>query len=58
MGTQIMNVIGREAFRRFTAIHPAAVAALDHWHRVARRAAWGNLVEVRQDSSRRVGGQV
>lgn len=44
-----MNVISRKALRRFTAIHPAAVVALDHWYRVARKAAWGNLVEVRQD---------
>ena len=44
-----MNVISRKALRRFTAIHPAAVVALDHWYRVARKAAWGNLAAVRED---------
>jgi mRNA interferase HigB len=44
-----MNVTSRKALRRFTDIHPEAVAALNHWYRVARRAAWANLAEARRD---------
>ena len=44
-----MNVISRKALRQFSAIHPEAIVALDHWYRVARKAAWENLIDVRKD---------
>ena len=44
-----MNVISRKALRQFTVMHPEAVAAMDHWYRVARKAGWKNLTEVRGD---------
>jgi mRNA interferase HigB len=47
--TRTLNVISRKRIREFVKLHPPALAALDHWHRVARRASWKNLERVRQD---------
>lgn len=42
-----MHVITRRRLLEFVADHPDAEAALDTWYRVARRAAWQNLAEVK-----------
>lgn len=43
-----MHVISRKALREFALIHPDSEASLDAWFRMARRAQWRNLAEVRQ----------
>ncbi len=42
-----MHVITRRRLLKFVAGHPDAEAALDTWYRVARRATWQNLAEVK-----------
>jgi mRNA interferase HigB len=42
-----MNVITRKRIRDFMARHPDAGAALEGWYRIARKAKWRNLQEVR-----------
>lgn len=44
-----MRIISRRAIREFVRIHPDALEPLDHWYRVSRRAACGNLVGIRRD---------
>lgn len=43
-----MHVISYKAIREFVAEHPDASTPLDVWYRVAKRAKWQNLVEVRE----------
>ena len=43
-----MRVISRRALREFVDRHPDAGPSLDLWYRVAKRASWANLSEVRQ----------
>jgi mRNA interferase HigB len=44
-----VRVISRRAIQEFVSVHAEALEPLDHWYRVARRAAWRSLVEVRRD---------
>lgn len=43
-----MNVITRKRLRDFMAKHPDSSSALGSWYRVARKAAWGSLQDVRR----------
>ena len=43
-----MNVVSHKAIRIFGEKHRDAVSPLDHWYRVAKRATWLNLAEVKQ----------
>jgi mRNA interferase HigB len=43
-----MRVISRKALKRFAEIHPESLVALDHWYRLARKAVWANLSDVRK----------
>ena len=42
-----MHVIGRKALREFAFAHADSEAALNAWFKVAERAEWKSLVEVR-----------
>ena len=41
-------MISRKALREFALVHPDSEPALDSWFRIAKRAEWQNLVEVRE----------
>lgn len=43
-----MNVVSHKAIRTFCEKHRDASSPLDHWYRVARRATWVNLMDVKQ----------
>lgn len=43
-----MRVIKRRPLLEFAARHPAAYPALDAWYRVAKRAHWRDITEVRR----------
>jgi mRNA interferase HigB len=43
-----MHVISYRALREFGETHPAARTPLRAWHKVAQKAAWTNLADVRQ----------
>ena len=43
-----MHVISKKMLREFWERHADAEDALNDWHRVAKRASWSNLVDVRQ----------
>jgi mRNA interferase HigB len=43
-----MHVVSHKAIRTFCEEHPQARSALDHWYRVAKRAAWLNFAEVKR----------
>jgi mRNA interferase HigB len=44
-----MHVISRSRLRRFAEEHPDADAALDGWYKVASKARWATIHEVRED---------
>lgn len=44
---RIVRIISHRAIREFTVNHRAATQPLDDWYRIAKRAAWSNLAEVR-----------
>jgi mRNA interferase HigB len=41
-----MHIVSHKAIRLFSASHPGAARALEHWYRVARRAAWASFADV------------
>jgi mRNA interferase HigB len=43
-----MHIISRKALRIAAQRHPDAEAGLDHWYRVARKADWRNIGDVRR----------
>ena len=43
-----MHVISRKALREFASVHPDSEAPLDAWYRIAKKAEWENLVQVRE----------
>lgn len=43
-----MNVVSKPALRQFWETHPDAESPLLAWHKTARKAEWGTLVEVKQ----------
>ena len=44
-----MRVISKPAILRFSERHPDALIPLMNWYRIAARADWGSLAEVRMD---------
>lgn len=44
-----MHIISRQAITGFSKRHPDALAPLMNWYRIAKRAAWNSLVDVRRD---------
>ena len=44
-----MRVISKPAILKFSERHPDALVPLMNWYRIARRAGWGSLAEVRRD---------
>lgn len=44
----LLHVISRKALVQFTNTHPDVEVALDVWYRIAKRAQWKNLVEVKK----------
>ncbi|PYV65152.1 MAG: type II toxin-antitoxin system HigB family toxin [Acidobacteria bacterium] len=43
-----MHVIGRKRLKEAAARHPGLETALDAWFRIAKKAAWQNLMDVRR----------
>lgn len=43
-----MHIVSHKAIRLFSDKHPDAAKPLDHWYRVAKRAAWANFPDVKQ----------
>jgi mRNA interferase HigB len=46
-----MHVVSHKAIRNFREEHAHARSAMDRWYRVAKRAAWSSLAEVKQSFS-------
>lgn len=46
-----MHVISRKRLLEFSQIHADASLSLDNWYRIATKASWKYLDEVRQDFS-------
>jgi len=44
-----LHVITRKALKEFAARYRAADVPLDSWHRVAKKAQWQNITDVRAD---------
>lgn len=43
-----MHIVSHKAIRIFCEEHPSARSAMDHWYRVAKRAAWSSFADVKQ----------
>ena len=43
-----MHVISYRTIREFIEAHPNAKAALNSWYKVAKKAEWNNLAELKQ----------
>jgi mRNA interferase HigB len=44
-----LRVISKGAIAEFSKQYPEALEPLMHWYRVAKHAAWRNLIEIRRD---------
>lgn len=44
-----MNTISYRKVRDFVSVHPKSESSLAAWYKIARKAKWQNIVEVRQD---------
>ncbi len=44
-----MNTISRRKIRDFVALHPNSEPSLTSWYKIAIKAKWKSIVEVRQD---------
>ena len=44
-----MNVVSKRTLREFWVKNKQSEIPLDTWHRIAKKATWQNLVEVRTD---------
>ena len=44
-----MRVISKPSILKFSKRHPDALVPLMNWYRIAKRADWDSLVEVRRD---------
>jgi mRNA interferase HigB len=53
-------VISRKAIREFAKVHPDALASLNNWHVITRKAQWKNFAQLRNDfgSADQVGRRV
>jgi len=45
----LMNTISFKKIRGFLKDHPAAETSLSAWYKVARKASWQNIVDVRKN---------
>jgi mRNA interferase HigB len=43
-----VHIVSHKAIRLFCEDHPHARASMDHWYRVAKRAAWASFADVKQ----------
>ena len=44
-----MNTISYRKIREFVDLHPNSESSLGAWYKIAKKAKWQNIVEVRQD---------
>lgn len=44
-----MNTISYRRIREFVSLHPNSESPLGAWYKIAKKAKWQNIVEVRQD---------
>ena len=44
-----MNTISFKRIREFVQLHPAAKTPLSAWYKIAKKAKWQNIIEVRKD---------
>lgn len=44
-----MNTISYRKIREFTALHPNSESSLSSWYKIAKKATWQNIVEVREN---------
>ena len=44
-----MNTISRRMIREFVVLHPNSESSLTAWYKIAEKAKWQNIVDVRQD---------
>jgi mRNA interferase HigB len=44
-----MNTISRRKIREFVALHPNSESSLTSWYKIATKATWQNIAEVRQN---------
>ena len=44
-----MNTISYRKIREFVVLHSNAESSLSAWYKIAKKAKWQNIVEVRQD---------
>ena len=44
-----MNTISYRKIREFVALHPNSETSLNAWYKIAKKAKWQNIVEVRKD---------
>lgn len=44
-----MNTISYRRIREFVSLYPDAETPLSAWYKIAKKAAWKNLVEVKKD---------
>jgi mRNA interferase HigB len=44
-----VRIISKAAITEFVKKYPAALEPLMYWYRIAKRAQWQNLMDVRQD---------
>ena len=44
-----MNTISYRKIREFVALHPNSESSLSSWYKIAKKAIWKNIVEVRKD---------
>lgn len=44
-----MNTISYRKIREFVRLHPNAEPSLGSWYKIAKKASWRSIVDVRQD---------
>jgi len=42
-----MHIVSYRAVRQFVEMHPESAGPLNHWYRVAKRAAWSSFADVK-----------
>ncbi|MBA3601049.1 MAG: type II toxin-antitoxin system HigB family toxin [Acidobacteria bacterium] len=44
-----MNTISYRKIREFIALHPNSESSLSSWYKIAKKAKWQSIIEIRQD---------
>jgi mRNA interferase HigB len=44
-----MNTISYRKILEFVRLHPAAESSLSSWYKIAKKASWQNIVDIRKD---------